>query len=165
MGWSSCCGRFRPCDREQERGLFQCFHVVFQAAVKRKKIANLKLLDPIFGKVNTDLALNRLDRNGPLGAVVAHIASRLHPNQNDAELAVFDECFRTSAGLSLPGWSLLELLKLTADVAPDYFVGQLRETSQTCLMATHGKRLLTVLFLGVQPPFHRSSWRRSTDRF
>ena len=49
--------RLWPDDHEQERGLFQRFRVVLQAAVQGEKSAHIQFLDAIFRKMNADLAL------------------------------------------------------------------------------------------------------------
>jgi hypothetical protein len=51
---SSC--RLWPCDGEQERAFFQCFDVVFKAAIKSQEISGDKVLHAIFRKMDSNLS-------------------------------------------------------------------------------------------------------------
>ena len=102
------CGRYLwPCDGEQERAFFECFDVVFKAAFKCQEVSWTKVLPTIVRKVYSNLSQNHLHGDRPFGAVVAHVTSRLHSYEDDAELRILHDGLGAPASIALPRWSVL----------------------------------------------------------
>src|SRR5665213_1827318 len=115
------CSRYLwPCDGEQERAFFQCFDVVLKAALKCQEVSRIKVLHTIVRKVYSNLPQNHLHGDRPFGAVVAHITSRLHSHEDNAELCILHDGLGAPASFALPRWSVLQLFKLLTDVLSDY---------------------------------------------
>ena len=93
---------FWPRYGQQKSAFFECFHIVFKAPLKRQKVTWLEILHPVLGKVHPDLPVKCVDRDRSFRTMVAHVASRLHPDENNAERFIFDQRFGASAGFALP---------------------------------------------------------------
>src|ERR1035437_9183672 len=94
--------RFGPCNGEQKGALFQCFNIVLKSALNSEEVSRIKFLYPIIGTMYADLAQNSMHRDRTFGAVVAHVASRLHPYKDDAKFRILHDSLRTPAGFALP---------------------------------------------------------------
>src|SRR6185503_15171316 len=110
---------------------------MLETTLQRQKIALLEILHAIFGKMHSDVALQQLNRNRPFRAVMAHVASPLHPHQHDTELLILDERFGASTGFALPGRGFLQLFKFIAEVTPDHLICEFRKAGHACLVAPH----------------------------
>src|ERR1035438_5544269 len=119
MIWSR---RFRPCNSEQKRALFHCFNIVFKPALNSEEVSRNKFLRPIVGKMYPDLPQNCMHRDRTFGAVVAHVASRLHPYKDDAKLWILRDSLRTPTRFALPGLGVLQLIQLVIEVLSDDLV-------------------------------------------
>ena len=84
---------FRPRNGEQKRALLQCFNIVFKTALKSEEFSRNKFLCPIVGKMYPYFPQNCMDGDRPFGAVVTHVASRLHPYQDNAKLRILHDGF------------------------------------------------------------------------
>ena len=93
---------FWPRYGQQKSAFIECFHIVFKTALKRQKVTWIQILQTVFRKMHPDLPAKCVDGDWPFRTMMAHIASRLHPDENNAELFIFDQRFGASAGFPLP---------------------------------------------------------------
>ncbi len=133
---------FRPGDGKQKRALFQCFNIVFKSALNSEEVSRNKFLHPIFRKMYPDLPQYCLHGDRTFSAVVAHIASQLHPYKDDAKLWILYDGLRTPAGFALPGLGILQFFQLVLDVLSDDLVCEFRQASHA--LAVIG--CVTILF-------------------
>src|SRR5215472_11863333 len=81
-------------------------------------------LDALIRQIDADAALKQLNRYPAIYVMLIHPSVGLHENQNNMKIRVFGECFRATAGRSLPRILASQSLQFLVEIELEYRSGQ-----------------------------------------